>query len=379
MARSYEVTEAMSRLIASQPFYAVLLMGLLTIEETDAVPTAATDGKKLYINPKFFKEDLKNAEERVFVLAHEVLHVLFKHCPRLRLYNERGFGPDMKPFSPQRWNRATDYIINHTLHSDKIGSLPTMALYHPDYTNEMLADDLYCALKDEDNDQQNEFDEHMEGTDDTLPDDAQLKRAVASAAQAAKATGNVPAGMKKMVDELLEPQIKWSEKLMLEISSKAGKDSATWQRPHRRRISSPPHIYFPGTTGFSSGHICVYIDTSGSIGDAELKHFLSEAAGVLEEARPELLQIGSCDTQAYPPHTMEDVCDIEDYETEGGGGTHMPAIYKTLEQEGITPDVLIILTDGYTRWDKEPPYPVVVVSTTTKVCPYGETIRLSID
>ncbi len=41
MARSYELTEAMSRLIAAQPFYAVLLMDLLTIEETDAVPTAA--------------------------------------------------------------------------------------------------------------------------------------------------------------------------------------------------------------------------------------------------------------------------------------------------------------------------------------------------
>jgi len=57
----------------------------------------------------------------------------------------------------------------------------------------------------------------------------------------------------------------------------------------------------------------------------------------------------------------------------------MPAIYKTLAEEDITPDVLIILTDGYTRWDVAPPYPVVVVSTTNKVCPYGETIRLDID
>jgi predicted metal-dependent peptidase len=379
MAKSYELTEAMSRLISSQPFYAVLLMDLLTIEETDAVPTAATDGKKLFINPKFFKNELKDVEERIFVLAHEVLHVVFQHCPRLRLYNERGFGPDMKVFSPMRWNRATDYIINHTLDADKIGSLPVGGLYHPKFTGDMLADDVYVQLKDEDNDDQNSFDDHKEGDESTTPDDAKVKRALAGAATAAKAVGKLPASMKRMVDELLEPQIKWSEKLMMEISAKAGRDSSTWQRPNRRRISMPPHIYFPGTTGYQTGHICVYIDTSGSIGEDELKHFLSETAGILQEATPELLQVGSCDTKAYPPHTMEEVCDIEEYQPEGGGGTYLPDIYRVLDEEAITPDVLIILTDGYTQWDKPPAYPVIVVSTTKKECPYGQTFHMTMD
>ena len=182
MAHTYEVTEAVSRLIATQPFYAVLLMDLLTIKETDTIPTAATDGKTLFINPEFFKDKLKNTDERVFVLAHEVLHVIFQHCPRLKLYSERGFGPDLKEWSPMKWNKATDYIINYMLHTDKIGSLPTMALYHPDYTGDMIADELYLKM-DEEEPPQGNLDEHMAGDESDTPSDGDIKQAIASEAQ----------------------------------------------------------------------------------------------------------------------------------------------------------------------------------------------------
>jgi predicted metal-dependent peptidase len=377
MAHTYEVTEAVSRLIATQPFYAVLLMDLLTIKETDTIPTAATDGKTLFINPEFFKDKLKNTDERVFVLAHEVLHVIFQHCPRLKMYSERGFGPDLKEWSPMKWNKATDYIINYTLHADGIGSLPTMALYHPDYTGDMIADELYLKMDDEEPPQGN-LDEHMAGDESDTPSDGDIKQAIASAAQAAKAMGNVPASMKRMIDELLEPQITWSEKLLMEITAKAGRDSSTWARPNRRRIATPPHLYFPGSTGHQAGHIAMYIDTSGSISDLEVKHFLTEIAAVVQDCTPELVHIGSCDSTAYPPTEVEDIDDILSYKPEGGGGTYMPDIYRVLEEEVLSPDVLVILTDGYTDWDTPPAYPVVVVSTTDKECPYGTTIRLHI-
>ena len=53
--RSNELTEAISALTVQQPFFTVLLFDLLTVEETDILPTAATDGKKIYVNPEFFK------------------------------------------------------------------------------------------------------------------------------------------------------------------------------------------------------------------------------------------------------------------------------------------------------------------------------------
>lgn len=375
--RSYELTEALSRLIAIHPFYAVLLCDLLTVVESESVPTAATDGQTMWINPRFFRDELKDADERLFVLAHEVLHVVFRHCPRLKLYMDRGFGPDMKPFSAERWNKATDFIINDTLHQDKIGTIPDMALYNPKYTHDMLADDVYKQLKDDPN-KKRPHAGHMPSDDDTMPDPAKVKRAIASAAQAAKAQGSVPGTMQRLVDELLAPQITWGEYLRMQIQEKAGRDSSTWSKLNRRRLVMPPHIPFPGTTGHAAGNIVAYVDTSGSVSQAELTCFMSEIAGIYQDTSPESLLIGCVDSEAYDPMEITTVDDIDDFKYEGGGGTHMPAVYPKLEELDIQPDILVILTDGYTGWDTEPPYPVVVVSTSDRVCPYGVTIRLNV-
>ena len=102
-------------------------------------------------------------------------------------------------------------------------------------------------------------------------------------------------------------------------------------------------------------------------------------AGVLQDTNPESLLLGSCDAEAYDPKEITYPEEVLEYEPEGGGGTHMPAIYDKLEKLAIKPDVLVILTDGYTGWDTAPNYPVVIVSTTDQTAPYGENIRLSIN
>ena len=49
----------------------------LEVVITDEVPTAGTDGRKLYINKDFFFGLTES--ERVFLLAHETLHVAYLH------------------------------------------------------------------------------------------------------------------------------------------------------------------------------------------------------------------------------------------------------------------------------------------------------------
>lgn len=372
--QSESVTAAISRLLMKQPFYAVLLMDLLEIKETPSVKTAATDGKYLYINTEFFENKCKNDNERIFVIAHEVLHVVMRHCPRLKMYAERGFGPDMQEFSRNKWNRATDYIINDTLYQDKVGSMPEWVLHHPDYDYEQLADDVYLKLDDDDD--EDSFDEHMEADDADMPTEGDVQRAVASAAQAAKAQGDIPGCMKRLVGEMLEPQISWKEKLRMALQFRAGKDESTWSRPHRRRIAMPPHLYMPGVTGHQAGHVVVYIDTSGSISDVELNAFMTEICCIAQDTQPELLQVGSFDTEAYAPKDILSPEEVLEYEPEGGGGTHLPSVYPKLEELGIIPDALVLLTDGYTDWGDKPKYPVIVVSTTKQSAPYGDNIRL---
>jgi len=374
MAKSYELSEALSRLLAKQPFFAVLIMDLLEITDTDSIPTAATDGRKLFINPEWFNP--LGVEERVFVLAHEVMHVILDHCPRLRMYNDRGIGPDLKEWSGGKWNHATDYIINAWLAESKVGVMPVGGLHNPRFTKDDLADDVYTKIPEPPQNQQQGHAQHMPGATNAHPN-AKVKRAVAAAGEAAKSQGKMPEGMERLVGDILEPQVKWSDKLRQSLDRVAGNDHTTWSKPNRRRLVMSPHVYWPGKTGYQCGDIVMYEDTSGSISPEELTHFRSEMVGLFSEMHPRSLHVGSCDCEAYDPIEVDDVQDIVDFPSQGGGGTHMPAIFDKLKEHDLKPDALVILTDGWTGYGDNPGYPVFwVITDHSKSADHGETIHL---
>ena len=90
-------TRARSSLLLKQPFFGTLCLRL-GAEFTEDIPTAGTNGEKLLINPTFFLK--QTHEQRVGLLAHEVMHCVYMHVLRL---NER---------DPFLWNVAGDYVIN---------------------------------------------------------------------------------------------------------------------------------------------------------------------------------------------------------------------------------------------------------------------------
>ena len=71
--------------------------------------TAATDGKNVYIDPDYFAS--LSEDDRMFLIAHEVLHIKFMHMYRLK--DKNGVERDM-----DLWNEATDAIINANLERD---------------------------------------------------------------------------------------------------------------------------------------------------------------------------------------------------------------------------------------------------------------------
>ena len=379
MAKSYELSEAISRLIHAQPFFAVILMDLLEIVETDTIiPRAATNGTKLYINPEWFnKLDL---DERIFVLAHEVSHVIFEHCGRNKMYMDRGVGPDLKKWSPNRWNQATDYIINDWLSKSKVGRMPMGGLHHPDYGADDLADDVYVKVPEDEEGNEGNWDTHLPpDPNQPPPAKSQVQRAVKAAANVAKQQGNCPAGMERLVDDICEPQVDWKERVKLALHRVAGKDASTWARPNRRRLAVYPHVYWPGTESYQVGTIVMMCDSSGSVSDKETSHFYGEMAAILTELRPQLAMVGSCDTVVYGPEEVQDIQELVDYKPKGGGGTHMPAIFEKLDKENIRPDALIILTDGYTDFGDPPGYPVLwVITADNIVATHGETIHIKV-
>lgn len=71
--------------------------------------TAATDGKNIYVDPLYFES--LSEDERLFLIAHEVMHVKFMHMYRLE-------DKDGKTRELNLWNIATDAIINANLERD---------------------------------------------------------------------------------------------------------------------------------------------------------------------------------------------------------------------------------------------------------------------
>lgn len=378
--RSSELTEAISAMLVQQPFFAVLMMDLLEVKETDSIPTACTNGTEVMVNPKFFKK--LDVQERIFVLAHEITHVILQHPSRMKLYHELGYGPDLKTFSNSRFNKAADYVINAYLNELKIGKQPVDTLLNPQFTSADLVDEVYLKMPDDEDDQNQGWDTHMPG-DPNSPDKATIQRAVASAAGAQKMSGKLPGGLQRLIDGILEPQITWSEHLKSSIVSTIGTSEQTWAKPNRRRLAAPPHIYWPGKCGTQTGALALTIDTSGSIGDHELKTFLSEVHGILSDVQPEKIHVMYIDATLFNDEVIEidDVNDVLELAKKagGGGGTDMTVTFDEIEKRGLDVEYAIILTDGYTPFGDDRGIPTIWCVTTDGIeAPWGMTVHVKI-
>jgi len=106
--------------------------------------------------------------------------------------------------------------------------------------------------------------------------------------------------------------------------------------------------------------VAVVIDTSGSMSDSMLGQALGEVTGVLRSlgiARRNLRVI-ACDARAYEVQAVRDVNAIR---LPGGGGTDMGAGIDAATALRPRPDLIVVLTDGYTPWRSAPPQGVRVV------------------
>lgn len=379
---SAPVMEAMSRVIAQHPFFACYLYDQMRIVETESIPTAGTDSITIWINPKWFAK--KTLAERVFIIAHEVMHGILDHIARGKGYKDRGFGPDLSPWKHGKANRAMDYIINDMLYVSKVGRMPEDALHHPDYNYTMIWDEVYCDLDDQPEDEGGGggHDEHIYdgpgGTGDGTSESGRTC-AITTAKNAAKAIGKYPAALAKVIGDILEPSQDWKEILRQTMTANAGKDASTWARPNRRRLAMPPHIYMPGATGFDTGGVIVGLDVSGSVSEEEKSQFLGELSYILSECKPEWLVLLWVDTEVMHVDEISDVAELADIELWDGGGTDMPVIFDWIKNDGRIPETCLILTDGYTEFGEEQAYRVIWGITAEDIkATHGETIHIDV-
>ena len=205
---------------------------------------------------------------------------------------------------------------------------------------------------------------------------------VAAAANAAKLQGKLPAGLERLLGEILEPKVDWKDKIASLFARKVGSGSYDWRRPDRRLIVRD--IYAPGRSGFGAGTVVIGIDTSGSIGERELDMFFAEMAGILEDVKPKRLVVMWCDAHVHRVDEVEEASDLVSLKKKGapgGGGTSFIPVFNEMTKLGLdNVDALVYLTDGYGSFPSKPPEYAVIwgnISAPESVSyPFGDVVDI---
>ncbi len=372
---------------------------------TKDIPTAATDGSNLLLNPDMFFG--WNLNERVFVIAHEILHCILNHMVLMHQSKRRGkvSYPNGKtlPYIHELMNWAMDYVINDVLVEAKVGQFPKGGLHDPKIaTGKDSSLDTYAKLYKMMKPQaggamgpapggQNGFDTHLdpgtsEGKDPGQAaqdrNESEWQTACAAAAHAAKVQGKLPAGLERFFNEVLNPKVDWKDKIEALFARKVGTGSFDWRKPDRRLICRD--IYAPGRSGFGAGTVVVAIDTSGSIGKPELDMFFAEMAGILEDVRPRKMVLMWCDAKVHRCDEVDEPSDlgaVRHAGAPGGGGTSFIPVFEMIAEQNLTPDTLVYLTDGQGSFPSQAPsYPVIWGSIIeASQYPFGEVVFIPKD
>lgn len=383
MSPEDKILAAQTALLWDHPFFGVLMLQLKKVDATDIpeIDTMATDGRHLFYDRAFV--DGLTKDEAVFVLAHEVMHNAFEH--HIRRQSRK----------PGRWNKAADYAINGELTECKVGSMPAGVLLEPRFTG-LSAEEIYRILDDENNsDDSDEGKGDPGGCGGTLdgcaPHDeaakaelrAEMQTQVRQAAMTAKAAqaGKLPAGVQRLIDELLAPKVDWRAMLRRFIDESSTRDFS-WAKPNRRML--PLGIITPGTVADGVSHIVIAVDTSGSIDAEILRDFAAEINGAFCEGAVDRLTVIYADAAVNHVEEFE-TGDVLELHPQGGGGTAFSDTFRLISEQYPDARATIYLTDMHVYdFGDEPEHPVMwgVYGRNKDFAslspPFGECINISI-
>jgi predicted metal-dependent peptidase len=363
-----QISAAIIQLRLHSPFFATLAL-FARIIPTQNYPTAATDGRDVFINPDFWR-DLTTAE-RLGLLAHEVLHAALLHVPRLGRRH------------PLTWNIAADIVVNGIILAQDGFALPkghlryaqleqlsVEEIYHQIQANAdvrklllPLFADLLLPAEGLSPDQYAELEQHW-------------RQALRQAETLVEVLGHgtLPAGLRREMTHLSPSQLDWRAYLWRFLVQ----TPTDFEGFDRRFVGQG--LYLDALAG-EKLRVFVAVDTSGSIGSKEIAQFLGEVQAILG-AYPHLEAIlYYADAACYGPYELTPNSELPP--PVGGGGTDFRPFFAAVETtlDASSHGICIYLTDGYGTFPSVPPsLPVLWVLSpggiSIEYVPFGEAVRL---
>ncbi len=355
------------------PYLASALFASPAIPAPGSGTVAVDEQWRLYVDPALV--DGWTVEEFGTVLVHHTGHLLRDHAARAR---DIGLADD----DSSAWISAADAEINDDLAEAGLTLSEREVLPRDLGCNPgRLAEEYFDAARDS----------HPEGSDcgsgadgrtrgwDAGNGDADasgdtegglssyssdlLRAQVASdVRQHGKEAGTVPAGLLRWAESVLAPKVDWRKVLAAEIrrgvAGITGAVDYTYRRPSRR-AAAVDGIVLPALRR-PTPEVAVVCDTSASMTADLLEQVLAEVDGVLRGVglRANGVRVLACDTAV---HSANRITSSRQIELVGGGGTDMGAGIEAAVRGRPRPDLIVVLTDGYTPWPASAPRGTKVV------------------
>lgn len=187
-----------------------------------------------------------------------------------------------------------------------------------------------------------------------------VRRRVASEVADAQA-GEVSEGLRRWAEDQLQPQIDWRAELAALLrratSSVSGAVDYSYSRPSRRAAAIPgvvlPSLRKPKV------EVAVVCDTSASVSDELLTLAVAEIDGILTATGTRSMRVLACDDAV---RATTRVVSAGDLVLLGGGGTDLGVGLAAAVDHRPVPQLVVVVTDGYTPWPLDAPNTQVVVA-----------------
>jgi len=431
-----KLSAARTKLILDRPFLGALVLRLPLVDATAWCKTTATDAKSFFYNRDYI--DALTLDQTQFMLAHDALHCALLHFARRQHRSKHrwdiacdfavnslliGDGMQPPPDSPylKEYEDMTaeeiypliddqldhdpldEHIYDHESDSDDDSQASDSGLDEKDVKNQQR--------KDQQADRRNERPESgagrsrpgqgsQSGLESAAKPEArqgeggnkepppalkesekeelavQWQQRMAGAAQTAMQAGKLGGGLARMVSHLLQPQLPW-RMLLARYMTAAARDDYSFTRPSSRREQGG--AIYPRLRS-TQINLLVFIDSSGSIADDEMNHFVSEINAIKGQMRARIT-LHACDArlaqsgpwlfEAWEDITIpDDLC--------GGGGTDFCPAFEWADSIDQPPDLLVYFTDAQGSFPEvEPSYPVIWLVKGKSPVPWGQRVQLN--
>ena len=353
-------------------FFASALLQTPFVEDPTC-ETAWTDMTVIGYNPEFIEGlDVPTAK---FVVIHELMHILLKHG--LRRGNR----------DPERWNKACDYAINIML-QDLGFKVWKWALVDPKYRG-LTAEQIY-ALREQEQGQQGQpppgqgpgqggLGGDLRPVPAVTPEKAaeiehEISKTIARASAIARQHGVMPGEIAAAIGATYEEEVPWEQVLIDYMTACVAQDE-NWSRRNRRYSE----VILPSHKSNGMDELTIVADSSGSMFTKEIFERIAVAVNhIVTVIKPlEVRVIWADDKDCSNVDIFEDGNEVV-LHPKGGGGTDMRKPLTYVEQ--YSPEVVLLLSDGFTPWpDMATPYPLIIGCTTDAPCPdWAATVRIEV-